>query len=265
MIIKALVLGDIVGRPGRDLVEKKLSSVMEKEGIHFVVANGENMAGGSGITPDAAKRLLACGLDVITTGDHVWKKKEAIPLLETEPHVLRPANYSPMGPGRGWTVTESRNGVPIGVINLLGRVFMHPADCPFRMVDEVLKELVGKAKVIIVDMHAEATSEKIAMGWYLDGRVSAVVGTHTHVQTADESILPNGTAYITDLGMTGPYKSILGRDIDRVLKTIVTQIPTRFDVAEKDVRMSGVIITIESSTGKALDIKRFLLREDGKW
>ncbi len=261
MIFKALVLGDVVGRPGREVIEKQLPAFIQKEGIHFAVANGENASGGSGITPEVAKRLLASGLDVITTGDHVWKKKEVIQLLEAEPRILRPANYSPMAPGKGWAVVESHMGIPVGVINLLGRVFMQPVDCPFRAADEVLREISGKAKVIIVDMHAEATSEKIAMGWYLDGRVSAVVGTHTHVQTADERILPNGTAYITDLGMTGPYKSILGRDIDKVLKAIVTQMPTRFEVAEKDVRMSGAIITVDSSTGKALEIKRIVLHE----
>lgn len=261
MILKTLVLGDIVGRPGREVVEKRLPALIQREGIHFVVANGENSAGGSGITPEVTKRLFPCGLDVITSGDHIWKKKEAIQLLEKEPRILRPANYSPMALGRGWTVVDSHSGISVGVINLLGRVFMQPVDCPFRTVDEVLKEVSRKTKIIIVDMHAEATSEKIAMGWYLDGRVSAVVGTHTHVQTADERILPNGTAYITDLGMTGPYKSILGRDIDRVLKAIITQMPTRFEIAEKDVRMSGAIITIESSTGKALEIKRLVVHE----
>jgi metallophosphoesterase (TIGR00282 family) len=261
MLFKTLLLGDIVGRPGRDVVERQLPALMQREGIHFVVANGENSAGGSGITPEAAQKLFACGLDVITTGDHIWKKKEVIQLLEKEPRVLRPANYSPMALGKGWIVVESHNGIPVGVINLLGRVFMQPIDCPFRAVDEVLKEISKKVKIVIVDMHAEATSEKIAMGWYLDGRVSAVVGTHTHVQTADERILPNGTAYITDLGMTGPYKSVLGRDIDRVLKAIITQMPTRFDVAEKDVRISGVIITLDSSTGKALEIKRLVVHE----
>jgi len=261
MIFKTLVLGDIVGRPGREVLERQLPAFIQKEDIHFVVANGENASGGSGITPEVAKKLFACGLDVITTGDHVWKKKEITQLLETEPRVLRPTNYSPLALGKGWTVVESHAGIPVGVINLLGRVFMQPIDCPFRAVDEVLKDLSKKAKVIIVDIHAEATSEKIAMGWYLDGRVSAVVGTHTHVQTADERILPNGTAYITDLGMTGPYKSVLGRDIDKVLKAIITQMPTRFDVAEKDVRMSGAIITIDSSTGKALEIKRLVLHD----
>ncbi|HHT9119027.1 MAG TPA: TIGR00282 family metallophosphoesterase [Candidatus Hypogeohydataceae bacterium YC41] len=262
MIFKALVLGDIVGRPGREVVEKQLSAFVQQEGIHFTVANGENASGGSGITPEVAEKLFACGLDVITTGDHVWKKKEVIQLLESEPRIIRPANYSPMALGRGWTVVESRCGIPVGVINLLGRVFMQPMDCPFRAVDEVLKEVSKKTKIIIVDMHAEATSEKIAMGWYLDGRVSAVVGTHTHVQTADERILPNGTAYITDLGMTGPYKSVLGRDINRVLKAIITQMPTRFEVAEKDVRMSGAVITVDSSTGKALEVKRLVVHED---
>lgn len=259
MKLKILALGDIVGRPGREIIEKKLPQLIKEEAIDFVVANGENSAGGSGITLEVAEKLFSAGLDVITTGDHIWKKKEIIPVLEREPRILRPANYSPLAKGRGWVVVEDHGGHLIGVINLMGRVFMQPVDCPFRTVDQILKEVSKKTCIILLDMHAEATSEKIAMGWYLDGRVTAVVGTHTHVQTADERVLPGGTAYITDLGMTGPYRSILGRDIDRVLKAIVTQMPTRFDVAEKDVRMSGAIITADPSTGKAEDIKRWVV------
>ncbi|MFQ5957588.1 MAG: TIGR00282 family metallophosphoesterase [Candidatus Brocadiales bacterium] len=259
MKLNILVLGDIVGQPGRYIIENKLPVLIREEKIDFVVANAENAAGGSGLTSDVANRLFASGLDVITTGDHIWKKKEIIPVLEAETRILRPANYSPLAKGRGWVVVEKQLGNTIGIINLLGRVFMPPIDCPFRTVDQILKEISKKAQIIIVDLHAEATSEKIAMGWYLDGKVSAVVGTHTHVQTADERVLPGNTAYITDLGMTGPHNSVLGRNKDHVLKHIVTQMPTRFEVAERDVRMSGVIITVDSSTGKAEGIKRLVV------
>ncbi|MEE9584335.1 MAG: TIGR00282 family metallophosphoesterase [Candidatus Brocadiales bacterium] len=259
MKLNILVLGDIVGRPGRDIVEDKLPTLIKEENIDFAVANAENAAGGSGVTPVVVKGLFDSGIDVLTTGDHVWKKKEAIPVLETETRILRPANYSPLAKGRGWVVVKNHLRPDIAIINLLGRVFMSPIDCPFRTVDQILEEVSGKAQIIIVDIHAEATSEKIAMGWYLDGRVSAVVGTHTHVQTADERVLPGRTAYITDLGMTGPYHSVLGRNKDHVLEFIVTQMPRRFEVADKDVRMSGAIITVDGSTGKAEGIKRLVV------
>lgn len=264
MKLNILVLGDIVGQPGRSIVEKKLPALIKEEGIDFVIANAENAAGGSGITADVAKRLFASGLDVITTGDHVWKKKEIVNVLETETRILRPANYSPLAKGRGWAVVANRSGQAIGIINLLGRVFMPPIDCPFRTVDQILREVTKKTQIIIVDIHAEATSEKVAMGWYLDGRVSAVVGTHTHVQTADERLLPGNTAYITDLGMTGPHHSILGRNKEHVLKFITTQMPTRFEVADKDVRMNGVVITVDASTGRAEGIKRLVVHENNR-
>ncbi|MCQ4574762.1 MAG: TIGR00282 family metallophosphoesterase [Candidatus Brocadiales bacterium] len=262
MKFNVLVLGDVVGQPGRDIIENRLPALLKEEKIDFAVANAENAAGGSGITQDAARQLFASGLNVLTTGDHVWKKKEAIPVLETESRILRPANYSPLAKGRGWVVVKTHLGPDIAIINLLGRVFMSPIDCPFRAVDRILKEVSGRAQIIIVDIHAEATSEKVAMGWYLDGRVSAVVGTHTHIQTADERVLPESTAYITDLGMTGPYHSVLGRNKDHVLKFITTQMPTRFEVAKEDVRMSGVIITVDASTGKAEGIKRLVVHEN---
>ncbi|MEK7368864.1 MAG: TIGR00282 family metallophosphoesterase [Planctomycetota bacterium] len=262
MKLNILVLGDIVGQPGRAIVENRLPALIKEKNIDFAIANAENAADGSGITPDVVKRLFASGLDAITTGDHVWRKKEAIQVLETDTRVLRPANYSPLAKGRGWVVIKNHLQPDIAVINLLGRVFMSPIDCPFRAVDRILEDVSKKTQIIIVDIHAEATSEKVAMGWYLDGRVSAVVGTHTHVQTADERVLPGSTAYITDLGMTGPYHSVLGRNKDHVLKFIVTQMPTRFEVAEKDVRMSGAIITVDASTGKALGIERLVVCEN---
>lgn len=262
MKLNILVLGDIVGQPGRAIVENRLPALIKEKKIDFAIANAENAADGSGITPDVVKRLFASGLDAITTGDHVWRKKEAIQVLETDTRVLRPANYSPLAKGRGWVVIKNHLQPDIAVINLLGRVFMSPIDCPFRVVDRILEDVSRKTQIIIVDIHAEATSEKVAMGWYLDGRVSAVVGTHTHVQTADERVLPGSTAYITDLGMTGPYHSVLGRNKDHVLKFIVTQMPTRFEVAEKDVRMSGAIITVDAPTGKALGIERLVVCEN---
>ncbi|MCF6148900.1 MAG: TIGR00282 family metallophosphoesterase [Candidatus Kuenenia sp.] len=262
MKVNVLLLGDIVGSPGRTIIKNKLKPFIEKEEIHFCIANGENAAAGAGITEKIAKELFSYGIDVITMGDHIWDKKEKVHVLEIHKNIIRPHNYSPYAIGKGYVVAQSKLGYPIGVINLLGRVFMKPIDCPFRGVEKVLGILSQETKMIFVDMHAEATSEKIAMGWFLDGRVSAVVGTHTHVVTADEKILPRGTAYISDIGMTGPHESILGRKIDCVLKAIVTQMPTRFDVAENDVRMNGVKIVVDSQTGKAESIKRIEVKEE---
>src|SRR3990172_11850876 len=256
MQINILAIGDIVGQPGRKILEKKLRNFIKEQNIDFCIANAENAAGGSGITVDIAKKLFSYDVNAITMGDHVWKRKEIYDSLQSEQRLLRPANYSPLAHGRGYVAIKTKGGHSIGIINLLGRIFMKPADCPFRAADAAVKELSKLTNIIIVDMHAEATSEKIAMGWYLDGRVSAVVGTHTHVQTSDEKILPKGTAYITDVGMVGPRDSILGRNIDCVLKSIVTQVPTRYDIAEKDIRIEGVAITINKETGKAEKIKK---------
>ncbi len=261
MRINLLAIGDIVGKPGRIILKNKLKTLINKEEIHFCIANGENAAGGAGITEEIAMELFSYGIDVITTGDHIWDKREILHFLETNRNILRPANYSPLAVGKGYVVKNSHPEHPIGVINLLGRVFMKPVDCPFRGVDEILKDISRETKVILVDIHAEATSEKIALGWYLDGRVSAVVGTHTHVPTADERILPKGTAFISDLGMTGPHESVLGRKIDCVIKAIVTQMPTRFEVAEKDVRIHGVKVVVDSQTGKADSIRRIEVKE----
>lgn len=261
MKINVLVIGDIVGKPGRIILKNKLKTYIDRENIHVCIANGENAAGGAGITEEIAKELFSYGVDVITTGDHVWDKKDILHFLETNRDILRPANYSPLAVGRGYVVKDSRLGIPIAVINLLGRVFMKPVDCPFRAVDDILKIISKETKVIFVDMHAEATSEKIAMGWYLDGRVSAVFGTHTHVPTADERILPKGTAFISDLGMTGPHESVLGRKIECVLKAIITQMPTRFEVAEGDVRINGAMIVVDSQTGQADSIRRVEIKE----
>lgn len=264
MKLNILAIGDIVGRPGRILLHDRLRDLRVKEHIHFVVANGENVANGAGITPGEAQDLLNSGVDVITGGDHVWGKRDIIPFIQTNSRLLRPANYPSTQPGQGHVVVETLAG-KIGVIHVVGRVFMTAmqADCPFTTAESLVKELRKQTPVVVIDMHCEATSEKIAMGWHMDGQASFVFGTHTHIQTADERILPKGTAYITDVGMTGPYESVIGRRIDRVLTKFITQMPTPFDVAENDVRISGAVATVDSETGKAEGIRRIVMRQDG--
>ena len=254
-----LMLGDIVGKPGRQVLHELLPGLMQSEQIGLCVANGENAAGGSGLTVAVARDLLNLGIDVLTSGDHVWKKREIQSIIDTEPRLLRPANLSPEASGRGFGIFEARGGEKVGVVNLQGRTFMKPADCPFRAARRIVGEMSVETNVIVVDFHAEATSEKVAMGWFLDGQVSAVVGTHTHVQTADERVLPNGTAYLTDLGMTGPHESVIGRRTDRVLKALVTQMPHAFDVAKRDKRISGAILSVQPETGRATEIRRVQL------
>lgn len=259
-MLNVLVIGDIVGRPGREIVSRQLGDLRKKEDISFVVANGENASGGSGITPKEAEELFGAGVDVITCGDHVWSKREVIPYITSEPRLLRPANYPPSNPGSGHGIFRTGEGHKIGVIHLAGRVFMNQhSSCPFEVGKNILDKMLEETKIIIVDIHAEATSEKIALGWYLDGLVSFVFGTHTHVPTADERILPKGTAYITDVGMTGPYESVLGRKVDRVLYKFLTQMPSQFDVAENDVRLYCAISSIYYDSGKANSIKRLVV------
>jgi len=253
--MKILVIGDIVGRPGREAIKELLPKLKQKYHLDLVIANGENVAGGSGITPKLAKELFNIGINIITSGDHIWKRKEIFPFLETEKNLLRPANYPLSAPGRGTTTVE-KNSVRIGVINLEGRIFMEGIRSPFEVAEEEISKLTKDTKIIIVDFHAEATSEKICLGWYLDGKVSAVLGTHTHIQTADENILPNGTAYITDLGMTGPYDSVIGREKKNVLQRFIMQVPTRFEVAKGDVHLCGAILEIDTKTGKSISIMR---------
>ncbi len=249
-------MGDIVGKPGREVIAKRLPELRRREGIDFVIGNAENVAGGNGLTPDLAEKLFSYGMDCLTNGDHIWNKREIIPAIQKDLRLLRPANYPEEQPGRGWAVYETPKGA-IGVLNLQGRVFMGtPAACPFKTSEKALTELTARTRVIAVDMHAEATSEKVAMGRFLDGRVSFVFGTHTHIQTADEQILPNGTGYITELGMTGPYDSILGRSVDPVLSKFITGMPHVFDVAEGDPRMSGCLFTVDAATGKTVGVKR---------
>ncbi|MBN3037862.1 MAG: TIGR00282 family metallophosphoesterase [Candidatus Omnitrophica bacterium] len=254
--MKIIFLGDIVGRPGRDAIRILLPVLKKKHGIDVAIANAENAAGGSGITPQIAEELFGYGLNILTSGDHIWKKREVLDILDTEVRVLRPANYPKGSPGRGHAVIELDNHKKIGVINLEGRVFMSSLDCPFKVAQEAVAELEKETPVILVDMHAEATSEKIALGWFLDGSVSAVLGTHTHVQTADERILPGGTAYITDLGMTGPYDSVIGRKVEQILARFLTQMPVRFEMASENVQLHGVILDIDEKTGKAKSIER---------
>ena len=263
MSINILFIGDVVGSPGRKVLAQKLPELIERESIEFCVANAENAAGGSGLTVRLAKELLALDIDVLTTGDHAWKKKEIIPLFEEDQRILRPANFSAKAAGRGSTVVESRSGHKIGVINVMGRVYMNPAESPFSAVERALAEVITQTPIVLVDLHAEATAEKIAMGWHLDGRVTAVLGTHTHVQTADARVLPNGTAYITDVGMTGPFESVLGRRVDRVLYHFTTDMPAPFDVAKRDVRINGALVAVDPDTGRAESIRALQVGEGG--
>lgn len=254
--MKILFIGDIVGNPGREAVNKLLPSLKKEHNLDFVIANAENAAGGSGITPFVAKDLFDSGVDVITSGDHIWKRREIFEIIAKEGRILRPINFPVGAPGRGWAVFKAKNNLKIGVMNVQGRVFMEALDCPFKASREAQEELAKETNIIIVDIHAEATSEKVALGWYLDGKVSAVLGTHTHIQTADERILPAGTAYITDVGMVGPLDSVIGRRIEDVLERFVTSIPTRFEVAKDNIQAQGVVLDINESTGKAVSIIR---------
>lgn len=258
--MRVLFIGDIVGEAGRDIVRTRLRDFKAEKKIDAVIANAENAAGGSGITQRIAEELREFGVDVITAGDHVWKKREVYEFLARTENLIRPANYPEGAPGSGSTAVEINDKGTLGVVNLIGRVFMDAVDCPFKQAEKEIEKLRKKTNIIFVDMHAEATSEKVAMGWFLDGKVSAVLGTHTHIQTADEKILPGGTAYITDCGMTGPYDSVIGRRKDMIIERFLTQLPTRFEVADKDVQMHGVIVDVDKATGKASSIKRVQVR-----
>ena len=250
--MRILMLGDVIGKPGRDAVRALLPDLKQEKSIDFVICNGENTAGGYGITADTASELLESGVDVLTSGNHIWDKKEIIPLMDEGLPLIRPANYSD-APGKGYI---HQGGVT--VVNLMGRVFMAALDCPFRTADTLLEQLKqeGQSKVIIVDFHAEATSEKQAMGWYLDGRVSAVLGTHTHVGTVDAKILPQGTAYLTDVGMTGPSDSVIGSDKEAVLERFLTSLPNRLSVAAGPCMLNATLVEVDVDTGKASMIER---------
>lgn len=254
--MRILILGDVVGRPARRAVRDLVPGLVKNEGIDLVVANAENAAGGIGVDIKSAKDLLGAGVHVLTSGNHIWKKKEIYSFLDEHERLIRPANYPSGAPGRGWCLWR-QNDFKALIINVQGRVFMpnHVED-PFRSVDEILKEHGKHSPVVIVDMHAEATSEKIAMGWYLDGRASIVFGTHTHVQTADERILPGGTAYITDLGMCGPLDSVIGMERENVIQGFLSQLPRQFEVAKENVALQGVIVDVDDRNGKANAIRR---------
>ncbi|MDP8234421.1 MAG: TIGR00282 family metallophosphoesterase [Candidatus Saelkia tenebricola] len=254
--MKVLFIGDIVGRVGREIIGELLPKIRKREDINFVVANAENAAAGSGLTIKVVEELLSYRIDCITSGDHIWSKKDILGIIDTEPRLLRPANYPKGVSGVGSVVLKTEQGIAIGVLNLQGRVFMNPIECPFRVGLEEVEKLQEKTSIIIVDIHAEATSEKQALGHWLNGKVSAVLGTHTHVTTADEKILSDGTAFISDVGMTGPFYSVLGRTVDSVLKRFLTATPVRMDVATEDARIQAVLVEIDESTGKARDIKR---------
>ncbi|MGH9203710.1 MAG: TIGR00282 family metallophosphoesterase [Vicinamibacterales bacterium] len=254
--MKILFLGDIVGRPGRELVRKGLRGLIDRHGVDCVIANAENAAAGFGITKDIGDTILEFGVDVMTSGNHIWDKKEAIEYIATESRLLRPANYPAGVPGRGSYVAQTGDGRAVGVINVMGRVFMLNIDDPFAVVMREIDAIRHRARVIIVDFHAEATSEKIAMGWHLDGKVTLVVGTHTHVQTADERILPNGTAYLTDAGMTGPHDSIIGMEREAALSRFLTGMPAKFEPATGNPRLNGVIVEADEKTGRATAVTR---------
>lgn len=256
MPVKLLFIGDIVGKPGRQAVSRELHRLVDRYKVDLVIANGENAAGGFGITEETAKELYQCGIHILTSGNHIWDKKDSLDFLKREENLLRPANYPDGTPGRGSAVATTAGGIRVAVLNLEGRVFMNNLDCPFRIADREIARLEKETPVIFVDFHAEATSEKCSLGWYLDGRVSAVIGTHTHVQTSDERILTGGTAYLTDAGMTGAFDSVIGIRKEEAIVKFITQLPTKFEVAKKDIRINGVVVEINEQTGKALGIER---------
>lgn len=254
--MRILFIADIFGSTGLDVVRSVMPGLLKRYRPDFSIVNCENAAGGFGFTPPNAKKLFDTGFDVLTGGNHTWDRKDAIPLLREDPRILRPANFPDGTPGRGWGVFPAKNGLKVGVINLMGRVYMDTNDCPFRAADRLLPEILKKTSVVLLDMHAEATSEKVAMGWHLDGKVSAVIGTHTHVQTADEKILPGGTAYITDAGMTGPHDSVIGVKKELILQKFLTSDPVRFEASKDGPCVNGVVIDLDAGTGRSERIER---------
>jgi len=264
--MRILFIGDIVGSPGREIVRERLADIVAQQQVDLVIANCENAASGFGITPRLVEELLAAGVEVLSGGNHIWDRKEIFEYIPHEPRLLRPANFPDGNPGSGLYLGTAKNGVKYAVLNLQGRVFMTPIDCPFRTADRELARIPPGVSVVIVDIHAEASSEKMAMGWYLDGRVTAVIGTHTHVPTADEQILPGGTAFISDVGMTGPHAGIIGMDRDGIIKKFLNGLPARFEVAEGDVQLNAVLIVADAAAGngqpRARSIERLRYRLD---
>jgi metallophosphoesterase (TIGR00282 family) len=261
--MRILFIGDIVGKPGRQIVCRGVEWLIAEKQLDLVIANAENAAGGSGLTPAIFRELTRAGVDAITLGDHVYRRKEIYSVLESEPNIVKPANLPRESVGRDWTVVTGRNGVLVGIACFLGRLFMKPVDSPWQAADRVLAEMPSDVRVRLIDFHAEATSDMQLMGRYVDGRATAVLGTHTHVPTADECVLPGGTAFQCDVGMTGPYESIIGRRIDRVMETTLTSRPTEFDVATGDVRLCGTIVTADPATGRATAVERLCVTEAG--
>jgi len=259
-MLRILAIGDVVAGAGRRALAAHLPGLRQQHRVDLVIVNGENAAGGMGLTSSTAADLLQAGVDVITSGNHIWKYKELLPLLGQEPRLLRPQNYPGDAPGRGVGVFHTEGGVAVAVVNLQGRAFMDPVDCPFRAADRALEALGDQARVVVVDFHAEATSEKRALGWYLDGRVSVLFGTHTHVQTADNEVLPRGTGYITDIGMTGSHHSVIGARVGPVIQRFITQRPTSFGTAKGDERLCGALFEVDERTGRALSVERVVQR-----
>ena len=264
MKLNILCIGDIVGRPGRRIIAEKLKTLIKELGIDCVIANAENAAGGSGLTPQIYTKLLRYGVNLVTLGDHVYKKRDIIQILEREDNITRPANLSEHAAGRGVAIYKTNKGPTVAVVDLIGRVFMGPADCPYNAIDKILSRIMRSCDIVVIDFHAEATSEKIAMGYYLDGKVSCVFGTHTHVVTADERILPKGTAYITDIGMTGAHDSVLGRKTESVLKSFKTRMPVPFEVATGNVKMNAILFTIDSNSKHAEHIERICITSENE-
>src|ERR1700722_2214156 len=261
MPLRILCLGDVVGRPGRQILHQKLPSLVREKNVDFVVANAENIAGGSGITANLFNKVRSYGVDVVTLGDHIYRKSDIVPTLQTSERVVRPANLASSAAGRRFTVVQTNSGIPIGVFSLMGRIYMNlPSDDPFAAADWVLDAMPDNVRVCVCDMHAEATSEKVAMGHWLDGRCSMIVGTHTHIPTADARVLPGGSAVITDMGMCGPYDSVLGRRKDRVLKHMTTNMPHPFEIATGDVRLCGALAEIDEQSGRAISMERIEVR-----
>jgi len=260
--MRILLIGDIVGKPGEKIVTRALAGLRKRENLDLVIANAENAADGSGLAPSIYRKLIAAGVDAITLGDHIYRRSEITSVLATADNIVKPANFPAAAPGKPWCVVTAQDGSLVAVISLLGRVFMRPVDCPFAAVDRVLAEIPDNVKIRVVDFHAEATSDKQLMGRHLDGRVTAVLGTHTHVTTADEQIFPGGTAFQCDVGMTGPHASILGRRVERVMETTLTFQPTQFEVAVGDVRLCGTIVEADPASGLATSIHRLVVKDE---
>ena len=256
MPVKILFIGDVIGKPGRDALARELHRIVDRHRVDLVIANGENAAGGFGLTAETAEEMFKCGVHMLTSGNHIWDKKDALEYIKKEERIVRPANYPEGTPGRGTSIVRTPGGVKVGILNLEGRVFMNNLDCPFRCADREIAKLKEETPIVFVDFHAEATSEKVSLGWHLDGRVCAVIGTHTHVQTADERILTAGTAYLTDAGMTGAFDSVIGVKKEEAIQKFITQRPAKFEIAKKDIRINGVVIEVDEKTGLSLGIER---------